>query len=278
MAEIDVLTWPQIDIQAGNIVQALLQVGDDRFHVGPALVWIQVDPKPAGVLRFHAGQVALHPRNGREDFIYLFAVSDHAVEGVILRGFEGSVEVGHVCRGHEALGHDDEKEDGERSHRDADEEGRAPMAKDDIERTAIGFLQRGVEAFRTLPEPIPRCLPRAEEAAAQHWSERERGEAGDQYRNRDRHRKLAQQAPQHSVEKDDGQKDGDQGNGHGNDGEANLAGAIDCRLHARLAHLAMAHDVLDHHDRVVDDEADRESNGHHGKHVHGIAEHPHRNE
>ena len=48
LAEVDVLTLTQIDIQAGNIVQALLQIGDDRFHVGPVLVWtrlIQNQPK-----------------------------------------------------------------------------------------------------------------------------------------------------------------------------------------------------------------------------------------
>ncbi len=43
----------------------------------------------------------------------------------------------------------------------------------------------------------------------------------------------------------------------------------------RLAHLHVAHDVLEHHDRVVDDEADREHQRHHRQVVEAEAEQLH---
>ena len=39
-------------------------------------------------------------------------------------------------------------------------------------------------------------------------------------------------------------------------GEGHFLRPVERRLHRRLAHLHVAHDVLEHHDRVVDDEAD----------------------
>ena len=45
--------------------------------------------------------------------------------------------------------------------------------------------------------------------------------------------------------------------------------------HARFAHLHVAHDVLQHDDRVIHHEAHRKRHGHHGKRVDGEAEQLH---
>ena len=45
-----------------------------------------------------------------------------------------------------------------------------------------------------------------------------------------------------------------------------------------LAHLDVPVDVLEHHDRVVDDEADRENQRHHRQVVEAVAEHVHHGE
>ena len=50
------------------------------------------------------------------------------------------------------------------------------------------------------------------------------------------------------------------------------------RLERRLAVLDVAHDVLEHHDRIVDDEADREDERHHRQVVEGEVQHLHHRE
>ena len=47
------------------------------------------------------------------------------------------------------------------------------------------------------------------------------------------------------------------------------------RLHARLSHLHVPDDVLQHDDRVVDDEADRQRQRHQRQVVEAVAERPH---
>ena len=58
-----------------------------------------------------------------------------------------------------------------------------------------------------------------------------------------------------------GRVDRGQGQGHGDDREDDLARADQRRLERRLAGLDVAVDVLQHDDRVVDDEADRQHQG-----------------
>ena len=50
------------------------------------------------------------------------------------------------------------------------------------------------------------------------------------------------------------------------------------RLERRLAVLHVPHDVLEHHDRVVDDEADREDERHHRQVVEAEVQHLHHGE
>ena len=66
--------------------------------------------------------------------------------------------------------------------------------------------------------------------------------------------------------------------GHRDDGEADLARAVQRRLHAPLAHLHVADDVLEHHDGVVDDEAHGERQRHQREVVDRVAQHVHDHE
>ena len=50
---------------------------------------------------------------------------------------------------------------------------------------------------------------------------------------------------------------------------------VERRLERRLARLHVAHDVLEHHDRVVDDEADREDERHHRQVVEAVVQQLH---
>ena len=54
--------------------------------------------------------------------------------------------------------------------------------------------------------------------------------------------------------------------------KATSARSVERRLHRRLAHLHVAHDVLEHHDRVVHDEPDRQGERHQRQVVEAVAE------
>ena len=64
--------------------------------------------------------------------------------------------------------------------------------------------------------------------------------------------------PTRPVEERDRHEHGDERDRRREDREADLGRAVERGAHAALAHLEMAVDVLEHHDRVVDHEPDRE--------------------
>ena len=99
------------------------------------------------------------------------------------------------------------------------------------------------------------------EARAHHRRERHGDDAGEHHRRGERDRELEEQrAGETALESDRGVHRG-QRDGHRDDRSDELAGADDRRLHARLPLADVSLDVLDHDDRVVDDESDRQHDG-----------------
>src|SRR6266851_1196205 len=90
---------------------------------------------------------------------------------------------------------------------------------------------------------------------AHHRRGGERDEQRHEDRDRERHRELAEQAPDDAAHEEDRDEHRDQGEAHREHGEAHLARAFERRLERRHALLDVARDVLQHHDRVVHDEA-----------------------
>ena len=83
-------------------------------------------------------------------------------------------------------------------------------------------------------------------------------------------------APLHQGE---GEEDDDERERGGDHGQRDLAGAIQRRLHRRAAPLLHhAMDVLEHHDRVVDDHAHGKGKAQHGRVVEGVAHRLHEGE
>jgi hypothetical protein len=76
----------------------------------------------------------------------------------------------------------------------------------------------------------------------------------------------------HEQQRDE---DGDQRKGDGDDGKADLAGAFERRRKGWPAGLEVAHDVFDHDDRIVNDEADGDAQPHERKVVETVAEQQH---
>ncbi len=101
-----------------------------------------------------------------------------------------------------------------------------------------------------------------EQLRAQHRHQRQRNHRRDQNRDGQRDRELAEEAADHILHEQERDQDGDQRDGQGDDGEADLAGALERRVQRTLALLYVARDVLDHHDRIVHDETGRDRQRH----------------
>ncbi len=112
-----------------------------------------------------------------------------------------------------------------------------------------------------------------QEARAQHRRQREADEHRDQDRERHRPAERVDEALRIPVHERDGQEDDDQRERRGHDGQRHLPRALDRGLVRRAPLLLdVAEDVLEHHDRVVDDDAHGERDGEQG---HVVQREPH---
>ena len=114
-----------------------------------------------------------------------------------------------------------------------------------------------------------------QQAGAHHRRQRQRNHGRDRDGYRQRHREFAEQAPGDAPHQQQWNEHGDQRDGQRHDREADLARPRQGGLHRAHAHLAMAHDVLDHHDGVVDDEAGRHDQRHQRQIVETVAQRRH---
>ena len=88
--------------------------------------------------------------------------------------------------------------------------------------------------------------------AGEHRVQREADEHGDQHGRHDGDAELMEELPDDAPHKAYGQKYGDDGKRGGEHGQPDLLRAFHGGLIGVLAHLHMAHDVLAHHDGIVD--------------------------
>ena len=115
----------------------------------------------------------------------------------------------------------------------------------------------------------------AQHARAHHGGQRQRNDRRDDDGDRQRQRELAEHAPHEAGHEQQRDEDGDQRQGERDHREADLARALERRLHRALALLHVAHDVLDHDDGIVDDEAGADGQRHQRQVVEREAAEPH---
>ncbi len=84
--------------------------------------------------------------------------------------------------------------------------------------------------------------------------------------------KFAEQPADDAAHEQQRDEHRDQRKGDRDDREADLTGALERRLERAVALFEVAHDVLDHDDRVVDHEADRDRQRHQRDVVEAVAE------
>ena len=114
-----------------------------------------------------------------------------------------------------------------------------------------------------------------EKARGHHRGQRQRNDGRNEDRHRDRNREFPEQSANDAAHHKERNEHRDQRDRDRDDGEANLGGALERRLERFFALLDMAGDILEHHDRVVDDEADRDGEGHEREIVETVAGRPH---
>src|SRR6266498_3208863 len=118
-------------------------------------------------------------------------------------------------------------------------------------------------------------MRRTKIATAKHRGEAQRNKARHKDRYTDGHRELAQDPPQHAAHEQYGNERRHQRNRHRDNREADLLRALDRGIIGIFTFFHVAHDVLQHDDGIVDDEADGESQRHKRQVVEAIIEQVH---
>src|SRR5262249_17869632 len=152
-----------------------------------------------------------------------------------------------------------------RDGEEQDDNGDERMLQDLREAAPVGVEQSGEKLLaRTVGFAVVFGRAVAQEARAHHG----RGGEGDEQRDHDgggeHHGELAEQAADDTAHQQDGEKDDDEGDADGKDGEADFARALEGGVPRVHAAFDVAGDVLDDHDGVVDDEAGGDGEGHEG--------------
>ena len=202
-----------------------------------------------------------------------FCEIGHGVEGDVLARLGLAEDEAGVLLGEEALGDDDVEVAGDDDQRDASTAGSANWWRNTQLQAAVVEAHHGLEdVLAHLVEPAALVVAVAlEELRAHHRRQRQRDEGRHDDRDRDRDGELAEQPADDAAHEEQRDEHGDQREGDRDDGEADLARALQRRVERLLALLDVAHDVLDHHDRVVDHEADGDGEAHQRQVVDAVA-------
>ncbi len=110
-----------------------------------------------------------------------------------------------------------------------------------------------------------------EQFGAQHRHERQRHHCRDENGNGERYREFAEQPPDDVLHEQQRDQHRNQRNGQGDDGETDLACALERGVQRTFSLLDVARYVLDHHDGVVHDETGRDRQCHQRQVVQAVA-------
>ena len=160
---------------------------------------------------------------------------------------------------------------GQGQHADQDEEGEGAEVERAVEAALVGAAKAEEGAIEFPREPAF-ALFAAEQLRAHHRRERQRDEARDDDGARQSEGEFAKENAGHAGDKADRRINRGERDGHGDDRQRDLVGALDRRVERRHALLDVAVDVLHHHNGVVDHEADAEHEREQRQEIDRIAE------
>ena len=190
-----------------------------------------------------------------------------------LRG--GHDEVGLVL-GEEALGGHLEQVDRQRDGAEEEQDGEEAVPQHHAERGGVEAGDRAQRPFHDAVEQVGSARRlRAREVGADHRRDGQRGHRRDQDGEGERQRELVEQPARRPAEEQQRDEGRHQRHRDGDHGEADLARALQRRPERRHAGVPVLVDRLDHHDGVVDHEADGGGERHQRDVVDGEAAHVH---
>ncbi len=278
-ADADVLHRLQEERGAGNLAELAAQPCDHRVRREPALALrLERDEDEARVGLGAAGEAhdAVDRRILAHDGDELGQLVAHRLEGDALIGLQPADHPPGILLRKEAFRHDGEKPDIEAERGEQDQQGQPRMVERPGQRALVAPQGRVEQPFARPEEPsVPAIALADEQAGAHHRRRRQRDDQRHQDGDREGQRELAEEAPDDAAHQQDGDEDGDQRDAHRQHGEADLARTLDRGAKPRHTGLDMARDVLEHDDRVVDDEAGRHGERHQRQIVEAVAEQVH---
>ncbi|MNX88083.1 hypothetical protein D3C86_1200410 [compost metagenome] len=202
---------------------------------------------------------------GLDDLGDLLLVPHHLGEGDAGRCLGDAHQAARVLGRDEALGDGHEGPAREDHERQGGGEAGALVAHDPGQGPGVGPGEPVEEAPSLLMVlAAVRCVGRGglQEAAGHHGREGQGDDARQQDGPRERQGELVEQTPDDAAHEQDGDEHSHQRDRHGEDGEADFLRTLQGRGQGLLALLHVPHDVLEHDDGVVHDEARREGQGH----------------
>ena len=116
--------------------------------------------------------------------------------------------------------------------------------------------QIGAQPARILP--VFPSLARCQHVGGHHGREHPRHHQRGKHRNGGRPAELLEETPDKARHEGRGQEHGNEREGGGNHRQTNLVGSFHGRLVGRLAHFQVPFDVLDLHDRIIDQHPDHQ--------------------
>ena len=158
-------------------------------------------------------------------------------------------------------------------HRDAEqgddcphEIGRRSCGQDGVERAAVDVAQAG-EATVDQPGKAVVLHTGLEHFGAHDRRNGQRDNARDKDRTGQGEGELAEEGAGQTALEADRRIDHGQGDGHGNDRTDQLARTLDRGIEGFHAFGQMPFDIFDHHDGVIDHDADAQNNGQKGQQI-----------
>jgi len=216
-------------------------------------------PVPAAGRRGHARDRGIGPDPVDEE-LHLLAGQ---LERTALVAAHPADQLAGVLLRHEALRDLGEHPDVETDRRDQREQRQERVPERKAQAAVIAaHHRRAAPLDQAAPPRHAARRDRLEQQRAHHRRQRQRHDHRNQHRDRQRQRELAEQPADQVAHQQDRQEHRDQRQAHRNDGRTDLARTLERRCGRGHAGFDMAGRVLQHHDRIVDDEAGRDDQRH----------------
>ena len=220
----------------------------------------------------HPGDVGF--REGGEQAVHAVRVHLGVIDVGVLRGLGHRQHLGLVLdRRQFALGAEVEDWQAD-EHRHGDGQGDPAVVQGHVKQTAIAVAQPVEETLGATGHRAFAGLA-VEQEGAHHRRQGQRHHAGHHHGAGEGEGELLEQRAGQPAHQADGGVHRGQGQGHGDHGAGDLAGADQGRLQRRLAFLDMPVDVLHHDDGVVHHQADGQDHRQQGQQVDAEPEQAH---